>query len=628
MRILVADHDAKMVAAIARALAGEFTIDAATSKLSCLAMLDVSEYHLIICCERLEDGSGLELLSQAGKRWPEVLRVLAIEPDRLPLLAGRLKPFRLFETVPYPLHPDKLRSVLMLVQAAENAHVDTMNVQHIVLEDEMGGAAEQPVVAAAARAGGGRAPAPRAPNVAPAARRASAAPAQRTPAPTAAPAARAPARTSAAPVARSAASQFAGPAPAHPRPAIPGAANRRLGDRRDGGERRGTISVSAAEADSILAGESLAEASQIAASLRPRLETAPNLFGTRRTLFIAAGVGVAAVAAAAMMFSGEDSPGAAATPTLTTVQSLPPLDAASAASTESASPPASLPLVSDAPAGASVPGFGAGRATSEPPEVLAFVADIESALTVDNFDRARSLLDSLRGIAPDHPRLALFEALVTRGEELQALTAAEDDVPEPPRQRANRVQGEVARAAAGNATRVGDPLQRRQAALRALAPPAPTPAPKRAASLVAPPATPVASNTFSGKTLEDSTRVAPPSGSAQPEAPAEQALRPRALVLPVVKEAKVVRQVEPEYPREAMREGVEGSIDLRFTVTAAGKVADIEVVTANPPQTFDRAAISALRRWRYEPRREDGVAVDSRTRVRLEFKIAGDARRR
>jgi protein TonB len=75
-----------------------------------------------------------------------------------------------------------------------------------------------------------------------------------------------------------------------------------------------------------------------------------------------------------------------------------------------------------------------------------------------------------------------------------------------------------------------------------------------------------------------------------------------------------------------MREGIEGSIDLRFTVTADGKVEDIEVVTADPPQTFDRAAMSALRRWRYEPRREDGVAVDSRTRVRLEFKLEKNQR--
>jgi protein TonB len=281
-----------------------------------------------------------------------------------------------------------------------------------------------------------------------------------------------------------------------------------------------------------------------------------------------------------------------------------------------------------------------GKSGSEPPEVVAFVADIESALTGDNFERARRLLDTLRDVAPNHPRLAFFDALITRGEET------------------NQVQGEVARAPAGTATRAGDRFSepparpadrdiaaRRQAALRSLAPapprttsgsasvtrpPASTPAlpPAPTEARAPPPVSPPAaslSNTFSGRTLEDSSRSAASSGSAQPETDAPR--RP-AVVLPVVKEARVVRQVDPEYPRDAMLDGVEGSIELRFTVTAQGQVEDIEVVTADPPQTFDRAATTALRRWRYEPRREDGVAVDSRTRVRLEFKLEKNQRLR
>jgi protein TonB len=99
-------------------------------------------------------------------------------------------------------------------------------------------------------------------------------------------------------------------------------------------------------------------------------------------------------------------------------------------------------------------------------------------------------------------------------------------------------------------------------------------------------------------------------------------------VLPVVKDARLVRQIDPEYPRNARREGIEGTVDLRFTVKADGKVADIEVVEATPGDTFDREAIAAVRRWRYEPRREDGVPVDSRTRVRLEFRLDERDRRR
>jgi TonB family protein len=563
MRILVADNDFTMLETLARSLASDFNVDVATSKLSCLAMLEVSEFHVIVCCEQLEDGSGLELLSQAGRRWPDVLRVLAIEPDRAHLLQGRLKPFRLFETLPYPINSGKLRNILMLAQAADDAQVDTMNVQHIVLEDEIRGAEPEPAVAVAAH--GGR-------NAAPTARSA-------------------PQR--AAPVAR--------PQPQQA-PAIPGAMSRRLGQRRAGSERRGTISVSS-EPDFAADIDALAEASQIAAAMRPKLERTPNMFGKSRTaLFAALGIGAVAVAAAAMMFTRTDSPGV---PPVATLNSVQPKSIAAAQP---------IPLVAEPTASA-----------GDPPEVVAFVADIEAALTVDNFVQARSLLEMLREAAPGHPRLALFEALVARGEELQVLAAE--------RSGSNRVQGEVARASARTATRAGDrfdqappaakrdvPVQR-QRALNALTTPpiragsalgAASPPPVASPPPAPAPAPAALSNSFSGRTLEDS------SGSAQPEV---EAPRRATVVLPVVKEAKAVKQVDPEYPRDAMREGIEGTIDLRFTVTTEGKVTDIEVVTANPPETFDRAAIAALRRWRYDPRREDGVAVDSRTRVRLEFKL-------
>jgi protein TonB len=625
MRVLVADHDAKLLAKTARALAGDFAVDVATSKLSCLAMLDVSEFHVIVACERLEDGSGLELLSQVGKRWPEVLRVLAIEADRLPLLAGRLKPFRLFETVPYPLNPDKLRNVLMLAQAAEDAHVDTMNVQHIVLEDEIRGAeVQQPAVAAqgagarAPVARGASAPASRAPSSPP--------PSAPTRARAPAPAATKPSAATRTALSSALQAHVAVHGAGSAAPAIPGALSRRVGERRAGSERRGTISVSEEAADSFPDIDALTEASQIAAAMRPKLEGSSNLFGNKRTtLFIVAGVGAAAVAAAAMMMGGKDSPSAPAAP-VATLKSVEPV------APENESPPAGMTFETAA-SGSAAPMVG--RSGAEPPEVAAFVADIEAALTVDNFTRARSLLDMLRELAPDHPRLAFFDALISRGEELQRLNAEKSGT--------SRVQGPPPRAATRSTER--EVAAQRQAALRSLAPPAarPTPAPTsvpRTQALApsvpktqtsAPPvpktqalAPSQAPTTFSGRTLEDSSRSGPSqSGSAQPES--EIARRP-AVVLPVVKDARVLRQVDPEYPRDAMREGVEGSIELRFTVKADGKVADIEVVTANPPQTFDRAAISALRRWRYEPRREDGVAVDSRTRVRLEFKLTDKPR--
>jgi protein TonB len=64
---------------------------------------------------------------------------------------------------------------------------------------------------------------------------------------------------------------------------------------------------------------------------------------------------------------------------------------------------------------------------------------------------------------------------------------------------------------------------------------------------------------------------------------------------------KRVRYVAPEYPREAMLRGTEGSVRVRITVGADGEVADATIVESSPPRTFDRAAMNAVKRWRFEP---------------------------
>lgn len=108
MRVLVADQEPEMLEAIARA----FEVDVATSKATCIDLLRANEFDVLVACERLNDGSGLELLSHVGQRWPHVLRILAIEPARRQLLRGRLGPFRLFDTIAYPIDEAKLEAAL------------------------------------------------------------------------------------------------------------------------------------------------------------------------------------------------------------------------------------------------------------------------------------------------------------------------------------------------------------------------------------------------------------------------------------------------------------------------------------------------------------------------------------
>ena len=84
---------------------------------------------------------------------------------------------------------------------------------------------------------------------------------------------------------------------------------------------------------------------------------------------------------------------------------------------------------------------------------------------------------------------------------------------------------------------------------------------------------------------------------------------------------KRIRTVEPGYPREAKANDVTGWVDLEFTVTPQGSVSDIRVTGSQPASVFDISAVEALNKWRFEPVRRDGVAVDQRARLRMRFQI-------
>jgi periplasmic protein TonB len=89
---------------------------------------------------------------------------------------------------------------------------------------------------------------------------------------------------------------------------------------------------------------------------------------------------------------------------------------------------------------------------------------------------------------------------------------------------------------------------------------------------------------------------------------------------PVVREAKLVRNLPPEYPADAARSGKQGSVEIAFLVTPDGRIAEPTVVTSSD-RVFERPALAAVRRWRYDPRIEDGKPVEWRTTVRIEFKL-------
>jgi len=82
---------------------------------------------------------------------------------------------------------------------------------------------------------------------------------------------------------------------------------------------------------------------------------------------------------------------------------------------------------------------------------------------------------------------------------------------------------------------------------------------------------------------------------------------------------KRTRMVEPVYPDTARKRGIEGWVELAFTVTPSGTVQDIEVRNSDPARMFDDSAISAVRQWRFEPVERNGQKVSQRALVRLRF---------
>jgi periplasmic protein TonB len=75
-------------------------------------------------------------------------------------------------------------------------------------------------------------------------------------------------------------------------------------------------------------------------------------------------------------------------------------------------------------------------------------------------------------------------------------------------------------------------------------------------------------------------------------------------------DALPVVRIEPDYPAAAERREIEGWVRVQFSVTRSGRVTDVVVVDANPRGVFDAASIEAVRRWLYNPKVEDGVAVE------------------
>lgn len=109
---------------------------------------------------------------------------------------------------------------------------------------------------------------------------------------------------------------------------------------------------------------------------------------------------------------------------------------------------------------------------------------------------------------------------------------------------------------------------------------------------------------------QDATRAAETErvAAAQREAAAATAQRQAAAAAPppapkpvAAAALKIVSAPSPRYPPEALRAGTSGEVLVEMTIGTDGSVTNARVVRATPARVFDREALNAVRRWKFEP---------------------------
>ena len=626
MRVLLVDHDSEGLETIARAIRGVLELDCVTSKGDALLLLRQNTYDVLIACERAVDGSGLDLLGRTTRTAVPLKRIFAAAPERLQLLGPRLAPFKVQRTINYPIDLEELWLAIAQVTGGPDDETDG-TIERVVL-DERGipstGTTPRapipprpPAPLGGMRAAPAPAPAPSAPAIAASANGARTA-AARVVQPVPEPPLRAPPPPRQPPPAMrqaAAAAQMRAQAPAmKPIPPMPL-----------------PIAAPLARAPSEdWTPESPLEDdfAQVAAQARMGVQRkVVDEVSRRKRQRLLTACGVAVAVASVIVFLVEKFYD-------------PEARARERAIAQEVTRMAEQQKVTD--------------------DLTLIEVDIENAIMNNEVDLARTLLATLVEKSPAHPRREFLQDAIERAAELRKLAG------QPPSQA--QVISPPASAERKTAARpkpaerpVDRPPSRTPATVAARPPDRPvpprsqnaaTPNPTRTygAPISEPPRpasipldAPINSTTtapmhrtdnFPGRTREasDSAGGSSPAsvsspGSSNASGSATVAMPPAAAPAqappaPVdVVPAKILKRVTPVVSSEVPRK-TSGFVIVKFEIGENGRVNNVAVVESTPAGVFDEAATTAVRKWIYEPRKENGVAVSSQSKARLVFEAA------
>jgi protein TonB len=110
-----------------------------------------------------------------------------------------------------------------------------------------------------------------------------------------------------------------------------------------------------------------------------------------------------------------------------------------------------------------------------------------------------------------------------------------------------------------------------------------------------------------------------PMSTQYPPAPPVQA--PPAVTMEASVDNSFRSMHPPEYPREALANGVTGTVVLLVTVNADGEAVSVTVEKSSHDRSLDRAAVEAAKKWKFNPKVENGKRVEGVVRVPVDFNL-------
>lgn len=81
-------------------------------------------------------------------------------------------------------------------------------------------------------------------------------------------------------------------------------------------------------------------------------------------------------------------------------------------------------------------------------------------------------------------------------------------------------------------------------------------------------------------------------------------------------------RIQPAYPERAKERGIEGWVEIEFTISPRGTVENPQVLAYHPSSIFNNSALRAIKRWKYNPKIVNGKPVPrTGVKVHLDFTL-------